>query len=72
MESEIFRTTPDYGLKYDQMKRLHERTRQQVQQVLRTQTQAEIADISEPAKRSEIGSGATNASASAKASEISR
>jgi hypothetical protein len=72
MESEIYRTTPDNGVKREALKRLHERILQQMQQVIRTQTQAEIADISEPAKRSEIHSGASNVSASAKGSEIIR
>ncbi len=50
MESEIFRTTTDYQIKYDQMKRLQERTWQQVQQIVRSQIQAELADVSDSPK----------------------
>jgi hypothetical protein len=53
LESLLFRTTPDHGLKYNEMKRLHEKAWRQMRQVIQTQSQSEVADITEPPKRVE-------------------
>jgi hypothetical protein len=59
VESLLYRTTPDYGLKYNEMKRLYEKAWQQMQRVIQTQSQSEIADITQPTKHQEELSTAT-------------
>jgi hypothetical protein len=56
LESLLYRTTPDYGLKYNEMKRLYEGAWQQMERVIKTQSQSEIADVTQPAKRPEESS----------------
>ena len=66
LESLIFRTTSDYGLKYDQMKRLHEQAWRQMRQVIQTHSQSEVADVTEPRERAEKHEANGNAPARAK------
>jgi hypothetical protein len=66
LESLIYRTTPDNGLKYSEMKRLCERAGQQTQRVIQTLSQSEFADITQPTKRPEESLGLANPSAATK------
>jgi hypothetical protein len=66
LESLIYRTTPDSGLKYSEMKRLCEKTGQQTQRIIQTLSQSEFADITQPTKRPEEALGLANPSTATK------
>jgi len=53
LESLLYRTTTDYGIKYDKMKELYDKTWQQMRKVIQTHSQSEIAEVTEPVKRQE-------------------
>lgn len=56
LESLLYRTTPDYGLKFNEMKRLYEKAWQQMRRTIQTESQSEITDITQPMQRLEASS----------------
>ncbi len=66
LESLLYRTTPDYGLKYNEMKRLYEKTWQQMRRIIQTESQSEITDITQTTQRVETSSTMADTSAATK------
>lgn len=62
LESLLYRKTPDYGIKYTEMKRLYEKAWQQMRRTIQTESQSEITDLTQPTQRLET-SPTTNLSA---------